>query len=72
MNIMEDIFNCSDDIKITKQQVERIVGKKFIDDRQWDIFKYNFQLKFLMVPKHTLPSYFKWTKNEYHEITSKG
>ena len=70
---MEDIFDCNlESIYITKQQVERMVGRKFIDDRQWEIFKYNFFIKFLCVPKHTLPSYFNWTKDEYYEVVSKG
>lgn len=70
---MEDIFDCNlGSISITKQQVERIVGTKFIDDRQWEIFKHNFFIKFLCVPRHTLPSYFKWTKEEYYEVVSKG
>tara|TARA_R110000868_G_scaffold317541_1_gene578372 strand:+ start:1033 stop:1245 length:213 start_codon:yes stop_codon:yes gene_type:complete len=70
---MEDIFDSNlGSISITKQQVERIVGTKFIDDRQWEIFKYNFFIKFLCVPRHTLPSYFKWTKEEYYEVVSKG
>ena len=69
---MEDIFQFRDDITITKQQVERLVGKRFINDKQWEIFQYNFFMKFLMVPNHTLPSYFNWTKREYREITSRG
>lgn len=70
---MEDIFELeNENLTITKKQVERIVGRQFDDQRQWEIFKYNFLLKFLCVPRHTLPSYFKWVKEEYHEIISRG
>lgn len=69
---MEDIFEYeNDNITISRKQVERIVGRQFQDNRQWEIFKNNFLLKFLCVPRHTLPSYFKWVKTEYHDIISK-
>lgn len=69
---MEDIFELqNDNLTITKAQVERIVGRKFDDDRQWELFKTNFLLKFLCVPRHTLPSYFKWIKSEYQEVVSR-
>jgi hypothetical protein len=70
---MEDIFKYeNDNLTITKKQVERIVGRSFDDERQWELFKHNFILKFLCVPRHTLPSYFKWVKNEYQEVISRG
>ncbi len=66
---MEDI-NLEDEddyIIIPRRQFERLIGRNFLNDTHWGIFRRNFLFRFLYVPNHTLPSYFQWSFLEYQD-----
>ena len=63
---MEDINNC-ENLIITKNQMERILGRKFKNTKHWELF----QDHFLYRPKPSLFELYRWSEMEYEEVISR-
>ena len=63
---MEDI-SYSEDLVISRFQMENLIGHKFINGKHWEIF----QLHIFIRPKPTLFEMYRWSEMEYLDIISR-
>jgi len=55
-------------ITMTREQIEIILHKKFINNLHWDVFRNNFLYHFIFKSKKDIFEYFTWSILEYRNI----